>query len=79
MRSPGPSTLREISPYSVFRSSTRPAHEPCHPALAAALGVLVLTALPALAADTGGSGTHLAHRDSYAKKAPVAVSSPSGV
>ncbi|MEV5900066.1 histidine-type phosphatase [Streptomyces sp. NPDC052127] len=39
------------------------------PALATALGALVLTALPAHAADTGGSGTHLAHRDSYGTKA----------
>ncbi|MEU9267925.1 histidine-type phosphatase [Streptomyces sp. NPDC048251] len=42
------------------------------PALATALGALVLTALPAHAADTGGSGTHLAHRDSYGTKATYA-------
>ncbi|WP_062649445.1 histidine-type phosphatase [Streptomyces maremycinicus] len=42
------------------------------PALATALGALVLTALPAHAADTGGSGAHLAHRDSYGTKATYA-------
>ncbi|MER5193194.1 histidine-type phosphatase [Streptomyces sp. NPDC002755] len=42
------------------------------PVLATALGALVLTALPAHAAGTGGSGTHLAHRDSYGTKATYA-------
>ncbi|MDR6973759.1 uncharacterized protein YqiB (DUF1249 family) [Streptomyces sp. 3330] len=39
------------------------------PVLATALGALVLAALPARAADTGGSGAHLAHRESYGTKA----------